>query len=245
MRLIFYRTPSFELSKKSLAPSQGQQGFYYALYNVTAVHFILSLCPVGRFRAAGLFCCSLKICLLQKFFREIFKKAGRIGCFRCHISGKGKIHPTSPRKGGEKMEAIPRNDGEQYRFDAFCKAVLRNEARNYHRNKKRLLDREKSFSVLSLEELGQLTSVDHYPSEEFVFSSYGCDLHIDNELVANAFAALPKQEQSILILFCVLELGDGEIGDLMGMSRSAVQRHRTKTLNELQKKLKAHLPEGG
>ena len=104
------------------------------------------------------------------------------------------------------MEAIPRNDGEQYRFDAFCKAVLRNEARNYHRNKKRLLDREKSFSVLSLEELGQLTSVDHYPSEEFVFSSYGCDLHIDNELVANAFAALPKQEQSILILFCVLEL---------------------------------------
>ena len=59
------------------------------------------------------------------------------------------------------MEAIPRNDGEQYRFDAFCKAVLRNEARNYHRNKKRLLDREKSFSVLSLEELGQLTSVDH------------------------------------------------------------------------------------
>ena len=50
------------------------------------------------------------------------------------------------------MEAIPRNDGEQYRFDAFCKAVLRNEARNYHRNKKRLLDREKSFSVLSMEE---------------------------------------------------------------------------------------------
>ena len=123
--------------------------------------------------------------------------------------------------------------------------MLRNEARNYHRNKKRLLDREKSLSVLSMEELGQLTSVDHYPSEEFVFSSYGCDLHIDNELVANAFAALPKQEQSILILFCVLELGDGEIGDLMGMSRSAVQRHRTKTLNELRKELKAHLPEGG
>ena len=88
------------------------------------------------------------------------------------------------------MEAIPRNDGEQYRFDAFCKAVLRNEARNYYRNKKRLLDREKSFSVLSLEELGQLTSVDHYPSEEFVFSFYGCDLHIDNELVANAVFAV-------------------------------------------------------
>lgn len=100
------------------------------------------------------------------------------------------------------MEAIPRNDGEQYRFDAFCKAVLRNEARNYHRNKKRLLDREKSFSVLSLEELGQLTSVDHYPSEEFVFSSYGCDLHIDNELccqcVCRPAEARTKHSDSVL-----------------------------------------------
>ncbi len=68
-----------------------------------------------------------------------------------------------------------------------------------------------------------------------------CDLYN----YVDAFAALPKQEQSILILFCVLELGDGEIGDLMEMSRSAVQRHRAKTLNELRKKLKAHLPEGG
>ena len=32
----------------------------------------------------------------SKIFGEFFKKAGRIGCFRCHISGKGKIHPTSP-----------------------------------------------------------------------------------------------------------------------------------------------------
>ena len=102
------------------------------------------------------------------------------------------------------MEAIPRNDGEQYRFDAFCKTVLRNEARNYHRNKKRLLDREKSFSVLSMEELGQLTSVDHYPSEEFVFSSYGCDLHIDNELVANAEKVNGVWEQRLRIHYnCV------------------------------------------
>ena len=95
-----------------------------------------------------------------------------------------------------------------------------------------------------MEELGQLTSVDHYPSEEFVFSSYGCDAHIDDELVANAFAALSKQEQSILILFCVLELGDGEIGDLMGMSRSAVQRHRAKNAERAAKKAKGALAGG-
>ena len=55
--------------------------------------------------------------------------------------------------------------------------------------------------------------------------------------MAGAFASLPKDEQSILILRFVLDLTDEEIGCLMGMSRSAVQRHRTKALNELRKRL--------
>ena len=74
MRLIFYRTPSFELSK-SLAPAQGQQGFYYVLYDVATAHFMLPLCPVGRFRSAGLFYCRLKIYLFQKIFWK-FSKSG-------------------------------------------------------------------------------------------------------------------------------------------------------------------------
>jgi DNA-directed RNA polymerase specialized sigma subunit len=40
-------------------------------------------------------------------------------------------------------------------------------------------------------------------------------------------------------------LPDGEIGALVGLSRSAVQRHRTKTLQELRTKLMALMPKGG
>lgn len=40
-----------------------------------------------------------------------------------------------------------------------------------------------------------------------------------------------------------MELNDVEIGRLMGMSKSAVQRHRTKTLKELRVKLMAIMPE--
>ena len=65
------------------------------------------------------------------------------------------------------------------------------------------------------------------------------------ELVADAFAGLSSQEQSILILHCVLELPDQEIGRLVGMSRSAVQRRRTKSLSELRIKLMALMPKGG
>ena len=143
------------------------------------------------------------------------------------------------------MESNPRDYGEQCRFDAFCKKVLRNEARAYLRNMKRQREREAFFSDLSQAELDKLYTVDHYPSDNFVFSSHGYDLHIDNELVVAAFAELSQQAQSILILHCVLELADGEIGALMGMSRSAVQRHRTKTLKELRTKLMALMPEGG
>lgn len=143
------------------------------------------------------------------------------------------------------MDAIPRDYEARCLLDAFCKTVLRNEAKSYLSEMKRRRDREVSLCSLSQADLDKLFTVDHYPSDSFTFSSHGCDLHIDNELVAEAFATLPSMEQSILILHCVMELADGEIGALMGMSRSAVQRHRTKTLSELRKQLKALMPKGG
>ena len=54
--------------------------------------------------------------------------------------------------------------------------------------------------------MDKLSTVDRYPSDSYVFSSHGYDLLIDNELVAEAFASLPEQEQSILILQLCPEL---------------------------------------
>lgn len=143
------------------------------------------------------------------------------------------------------MDTIPRDDFIlRNRYDAFCKAVLRNEAKNYLSEMARQRDREKSLDTLTQQELDKLSTTDHYPSDSYIFSSHGYDLQIDNELVAEAFASLPEQEQSILILHCVLEMADGEIGSLMGMSRSAVQRHRTNTLKQLRVKLMALMPGG-
>ena len=117
------------------------------------------------------------------------------------------------------MDAIPRSYDE-CRFDAFCKSVLRNEAHNYRRGLKRQRDRQVSISALSQADMDKLSTVDHYPSDSYTFSSHGYDLHINNELVADAFASLSAQTQSILILRFVLDLGDAEIGSLVGMSRS-------------------------
>lgn len=135
------------------------------------------------------------------------------------------------------MKYTPDSYGERCRFDAFCKTVLRNEAKNHLREQTRKRNRETQFSALPKHEMDKFCTVDEYPSDSILFMAYGYALHIRDEQVAAAFASLPEQEQGILILHCVLELTDGEIGSLVGMSRSAVQRHRTKALNELRKRL--------
>lgn len=137
------------------------------------------------------------------------------------------------------MKYISDSYGERCRFDAFCKTVLRNEVKTYLRDLYRQRKRETQFSALSQYEMDKFCTMDEYLSDSVVFTAFGCDLHIRDELVADAFASLPEREQSILILYCVLGLTDGEIGRIAEMSRSAVQRHRTKTLNELRKDLQS------
>ena len=110
------------------------------------------------------------------------------------------------------MKYIPDGYGERCRFDAFCKTVLRHEAMNYFRELNRQRKRAIQFSALCQHEMDKLCSMDEYPSDSILFTAYGYTLHIRDELVADAFASLPEREQGILILYCVLELTDGEIG---------------------------------
>ena len=86
------------------------------------------------------------------------------------------------------MENIPRYDDGRCRLDAFCKSVLRNEAVDYIRKMKRQVEHEKSFSDLSIAEKNQLCTEDSYSFDEFVFSSHGCELHINNEKVGDSLA---------------------------------------------------------
>ena len=107
--------------------------------------------------------------------------------------------------------------------------VLYHEAIDYLREMQRRRDRELSSSDLPQMEMDKLCVVDHYPSDRLTFSSHGYDLHIENELVTDAFTGLSVQEQSILILHFALDLPDQEVGRLAGMSRSAVQRRMANT----------------
>ena len=122
-------------------------------------------------------------------------------------------------------------------FDRYCKLVLYHEAIDYLREMQRYRKYQISLEDISPAQWDKFSTRDEYPCDIFVFSAFGYALHIRDELVAGAFVKLPEQEQQILILHYVATMADTNIGRLMGMSRSAVQRHRTKALNELRKRL--------
>lgn len=142
------------------------------------------------------------------------------------------------------MGSIPRDYDERCQFDAFCKVVLRNEARNLQRGMRRQRRRVTPLDTVPQVQWDKLSARDSYPSDSHVFTAHGYVMHIDNELVAAAFAGLSAIEQSILILRCALDMTDAEIGTYLEMSRSAVQRRRTKALTGLRTKLAALMPKG-
>ena len=71
------------------------------------------------------------------------------------------------------MKYTPDGYGERCRFDAFCKTVLRNEARTHLRDLGRQRNRETEFSALSQHEMDKLCTVDEYPSDSILFPAYG------------------------------------------------------------------------
>ena len=68
--------------------------------------------------------------------------------------------------------------GARHQFDALCKTVLRHEAISYFRELSRQRERTIQFSALSQYKMGELYTVDEYPSDKFAFSAFGHVLHI-------------------------------------------------------------------
>ena len=79
----------------------------------------------------------------------------------------------------------------QHSFDAFCKKVLRNEARDYQDALARKRNREVYFSELPVEVLEQFAVRDTYFTDSRTFEVIGHSVCIDDETLAEAISALP------------------------------------------------------
>lgn len=130
-----------------------------------------------------------------------------------------------------------REQDKRHAFDSFCKKVLKNDARNYHGEMKRLRDKEVSLSELSVGEFQRLSVTDKYFTTEQIFNVSGLDVVVLDGSIAEALRILPERKRNIILLSYFLELSDGEIGKMLNLIRSTVQYQRTSTLKELKKLL--------
>ena len=131
------------------------------------------------------------------------------------------------------MEPHSHEEHIRHTFDAFCKKVLRNEARDYLDELARQRNREISFSDLPVEVMEQLSVCDDYFADDRTFDVLGNTVQIASDELAEAIAALPKQKRDIILLSYFLDMPDGEIAKALNMVRSSVAYRRSATLELL------------
>ena len=131
------------------------------------------------------------------------------------------------------MEPRSHEEHIQNTFDAFCKKVLRNEARDYLDELARRRSREISFSELPVEVMEQLSVCDDYFAEDRTFDVLGYIVQIASDELAEAITSLPAEKRNIILLSYFLEMTDMEIAELLNMVRSSVAYRRTATLKLL------------
>ena len=123
----------------------------------------------------------------------------------------------------------------RHTFDAFCKKVLRNEARDYLDELARRRNKEVSLSSLTVEAVEELSVCDTYFTEDKTFCILDCSVYIDDDSLAEAISKLPKEKRDIILLFYFLEMSDNEIAQALNIGRSSVAYRRTSTLKLLKK----------
>lgn len=121
------------------------------------------------------------------------------------------------------------------RFDAFCKRLLKHEVIDAIRGEKRTGQREVVFSDLTRAERNQLQHIDQYAPDRRVFPLLGMEIEVLDADLVRALSMLSTDRRAIILLFYFLDMRDEEIGAKLGLSRPAVQRRRTSTLDMLRK----------
>lgn len=123
-------------------------------------------------------------------------------------------------------------------FDAYCKTVLRNKARNLHKELAKQNHFEAAMDELPPEAEQPMQYWDQYDFTQPVpIGLTGQEMRIsDPELAAAIFQFLPRF-RDVLYLAYFLEYSDKEIGELLNLSPSTVTSRRNNTLEKLREML--------
>lgn len=124
---------------------------------------------------------------------------------------------------------------KQHSFDSYCKAILRNEARDYYDHLKIKRRFEISLSDLSEEELEHISIQPHQFSIPLISKLIGLEIMINDEDIADALMKLSEDKREIILLYYFLNMNDREIGDQLHAIQQTINYRRKSILKELKK----------
>ena len=133
------------------------------------------------------------------------------------------------------MTLLAYHERIQHQFDAYCKKVLRNAARDIYKRLAQLAEREISLSEFP-ESGASITAVmDDYFQEEREFEALGFSVAIKSELLAEALRLLPEQQREIIMRYYFLGMSDRAIGESSDTRRGTVGYQRNAALKKLKR----------
>ena len=121
----------------------------------------------------------------------------------------------------------------RHTFDAFCKKVIRNAARDIFRRLARQAGREISLSDLPENGANIAAAMDEYFEEERQFEALGFTVAIKSEILAEALRLLPERQREIIMRYYFLGMSDREIGETDGAALRTVNYQRNAALKKL------------
>lgn len=122
---------------------------------------------------------------------------------------------------------------QEQTFDAFCKAVIRNEATDIHRKRKRTAEKERPFSSLTHAELSAFYHEDTYQPYLTTYYVQGLPICVHDLFLGEALRFLPPQRRDVILLSYFLDYSDTEISRLLNISCPTVRNRKTAALNKL------------
>lgn len=138
---------------------------------------------------------------------------------------------------------MSREEDIQHSFDAYCKRLVRNKARDIQRETARQREHEVSFSELTRWDLQNFQNIDHYSFEKWQFIVLNTTVEIENESLGCALDTLSPERRDIILSSYFLGMTDDEIAEELHLHRSTVQYRRTSALKELRKLLEGYKDE--
>lgn len=129
-------------------------------------------------------------------------------------------------------------EGLFYKFDAYCRKVVKFTGCAKRRDEKR--KEKKTLDCVAFDEtmLNTLYVEDKYRALLSNITLPRVSVFIDDENLYRNLLLLSEKRQEILLLSYFIGMSDNEIGKLMRLGKSTVQDNRSKALGILRKNMK-------